>query len=129
MFAALAVFLAGYVAALFTDFAVPELITKLGVRAIDDDRREATPTRDELAALRRDLEVAQEEISIAKDKEAGWMRVFEEDDTKAVALSRELEAVRKQITGDIATASALRSDVSETKDATAAAEAKVQELT
>jgi hypothetical protein len=129
LFVALALFLTGYVAALFSDSAAPELITKFGVRAIYGEPREASPTLDELAALRRDLEVAREEISIAKDKEAGWMRAFEEDDTKAVALSRELEAVRKQITGHVATVSALRSEVSETKDARAAAEAKVQALT
>ena len=129
LFVALALFLTGYVAALFSDFAAPELITKFGVRAIYGEPREASPTLDELAALRRDLEVAREEISIAKDKEAGWMRAFEEDDTKAVALSRELEAARKQITGYVATVSALRSEVSETKDARAAAEAKVQALT
>jgi hypothetical protein len=130
VFAALAVFFAGYVAALFTDFAVPELITKLGVPGMEYvDRRESTPARDELAALKRDLKAAQDEILIAKDKEAEWMRVFEEDDTKSVALSRELEDARKQITDDIAAANALRSGVSEAKDATATAEAMVQELT
>ena len=99
-FAALALFFAGYGAALFTDFAAPELITKLGVRAIEyGDTRKSTPARDELATLKRDLKAARDEILIAKDKEAEWMRVFEEDDTKSVALSRELEDARKQITG------------------------------
>ena len=130
MFAALALFFAGYVAALFTDFAAPELITKFGVRAIEyGEPRESSPALDELATLRRDLKAARDEISIAKDKEAEWMRVFEEDDTKAVALSRDLEAARKEITGYIAAVSALRSEVSEARDATATAEAKVQELT
>ena len=93
------------------------------------DTRESTPARDELAILKRDLKAARDEILIAKDKEAEWMRVFEEDDTKSVALSRELEDARKQITDDIAAANALRSGVSEAKDAMVTAEAKVQELT
>ena len=129
-FAALALFFAGYGAALFTDFAAPELIANLGVRAIEyGGARKSSPALDELATLRRDLKAALEDTSIAKDKEAQWMRVFEEDDTKAVALSRDLEAARKEITGYIAAIGTLRSEVLEARDATATAEAKAQELT
>jgi len=93
------------------------------------DTRESTPARDELAALKRDLKAARDKILIAKDKEAEWMRVFEQDDTKSVALSRDLEDAREQIRDDITDAIALRSEISEAKDATAITEAKVQELT
>jgi len=57
------------------------------------------------------------------------MRVFEENDTKAVALSRDLEAARKEITGYIAAIDTMHSEVLEAKDATATAEARAQELT
>jgi hypothetical protein len=129
VFVSLALFLTGYLAALFTDFAAPELITKFGVRAIYGEPGEASPALDELAALKRDLKAARDEILTAKDKEAGWMRVFEEDDTKAVALSRDLEAARKEITGYVGAVSALRTELSEARDATTTAEAKVQKLT
>jgi len=127
--AALALFFAGYAAALFTDFAAPELIANLGVRAIEyGGARKSSPALDELATLRPDLKAALEDASIAKDKEAQWMRVFEENDTKAVALSRDLEAARKEITDYIAAIGTLRSEVLEAKDATATAEARAQEL-
>ena len=126
--AALALFFAGYAAALFTDFAAPELIANLGVREYGGARK-SSPALDELATLRPDLKAALEDASIAKDKEAQWMRVFEENDTKAVALSRDLEAARKENTDYIATIGTLRSEVLEAKDATATAETRAQELT
>ena len=127
--AALALFFAGYGAALFADFTAPELIANLGVRAIEyGGARKSSPALDELATLRPDLKAALEDASIAKDKEAQWMRVFEENDTKAVALSRDLEAARKEITDYIAAIGTLRSEVLEAKDATATAEARAQEL-
>ena len=108
VFAALALFFTGYVAALLTDFAAPELISKFGIRATEfGDLGQSSSALDELAALRRDLQVAREETSIAKDKEAEWMRVFAADDTKALALSRDLEAARKEITDYVATVGAL----------------------
>jgi hypothetical protein len=129
-FAALALLFAGYGAALFTDFTAPELIANLGVRAIEYGRpHKSSPTLDELATLRHGLKTALEDASIAKDKEAQWMRVFEENDTKAVALSRDLEAARKEITDYIAAIGTLRSEVLEAKDATATAETRAQELT
>ena len=107
VFAALALFFAGYVAALFTDFTLPKLITTLGVPGMEFlETRESTLARDEIAILKRDLKAARDEILIAKDKEAEWMRVFEEDDTKSVALSRDLEDAREQIRNDITAASA-----------------------
>ena len=126
--AALALFFAGYAAA--TDFAAPGLIANLGVRAIEyGGARKSSPTLDELATLRHDLKAALEDASIAKDKEAQWMRVFEENDTKAVALSRDLETARKEITGYIAAIDTMHSEVLEAKDATATAETRAQELT
>jgi hypothetical protein len=129
-FVALALFFAGYGAALFADFAAPELIANLGVRAIEyGGPRKSSPALDEFATLRHGLKAALEDASIAKDKEAQWMRVFEENDTKAVALSRDLEAARNEITGYIADIGTLRSEVLEARDATATAEARAQELT
>jgi len=141
-FAALALFFTGYGAALFTDLAAPELITNLGVWAMEYSgplggegrqtdalvSRKSSSALDERATLRRDLKAALDEISIAKDKEAEWMRIFAEDDTKAVALSRDLEAARREITSYIAAVGTMRSEVSEARNATATAEAKVQGL-
>jgi hypothetical protein len=116
-------FFAVYGAALLANFAAPELITNLGVRAIEyGGPPKSSPALDELATLKHDLKAALEEATIAKDKEAQWMRVFEENDTRAVALSRDLEAARNEITGYIAAIGTLRSEVS-------TAEARAQELT
>jgi len=129
-FAALALFFAGYGAALLANFAAPKLIENLAVRAIEyGGPPESSPVLDELGTLRHDLKVAVEEASIAKDKEAQWMRVFEENDTRAVALSRDLEAARNEITGYIAAIATMRSEALEARDATATAEARAQELT
>jgi hypothetical protein len=141
-FAALALFFTGYGAALFTDLAAPELITNLGVWAIEYSgplsgegrqidalvSRKSSSAPDELATLRRDLKAALEKASIARDKEAEWMRIFVEADSNADALSRDLEAARKEITGYIAAVGTMRSEVLEARDAPATAEAKVQEL-
>jgi len=78
--------------------------------------------------LKRDLEVALAEISIARKKEAEWMRFFEEDDSKAVALSRDLQSARGKIASYITSIENMRSEIASAREAAATAQAKSNEL-
>ena len=131
VFAALAWVFTGYFAALFTGFAAPDLITNLGVRAIEyGGPHKSSPALDEpTTTLRHDLKAALVEVAMAKERETEWMRVFAEDDSKAVALSRELDASRKEVADYIAALNSMRSEILEAKTAATTAEVKIQELT